>query len=347
MTLHWPTGAGKGARDLKARCSGLPLVRYCRPEATVTGQVCRTTLRAGTSSGAHGDERLSRLIAMLSMLIRENLIPGELARRPEANLIMNAEGQAAAWHEQGADDGPIAPVYHLNALACSRLVPLGGTVVDLGCGSGQFAAYLARCRPDLRIVGFDLSAPMIDVGNTALHAEGLGGRVELRQGDMTAFAREIPPETALINCLFAIHHLPGLREVERCLTEIRTAVEEIGCSFLIFDLVRPRHASTTRDYPRAFTPDAPEVFQLDSTHSLIAAYSHRELKHAVDHLFRDGTVKMTRSRVLPLYQAFWHVGALRGDGPPVPLSADRWDALNARARGQYRALRAILPEMTR
>jgi len=206
---------------------------------------------------------LKRSLGMLGMLIRENFVAGNLMRKPEDQLVMDAPGQAEAWHAQGAGDGPILPVYHLNALACSRLAPSGGIVVDLGCGSGRFAAYLARQRPDLCIVGLDLSGPMVEIGNRAMHEAGLADRVELRRGDMTAFARELPARTALINSLFAIHHLPELAQVEKCLGEIRDASERTGCGFWILDLVRPRHASTAIDYPRVFTPQAPDVFRAD------------------------------------------------------------------------------------
>jgi ubiquinone/menaquinone biosynthesis C-methylase UbiE len=286
---------------------------------------------------------------MLSMLARENLVAGDLQRRPEEHLVMDAPEQAEAWHAQGADEGPILPVYHLNALACSRLTPFGATVVDLGCGSGRFASYLARQRPDLRIVGLDLSAPMVDMGNAALREAGLKDRVELRQGDMTAFAAELPAETGLINCLFAVHHLPGLEHVEKCLAEMRDASERTGCGFWILDLARPRHASTAVDYPRVFTPDAPQVFRTDSTNSLVAAYSHAELAGAVKRAFPSAAVRSARSRILPLYQAFWRAGRkLRDSGtPPARRSTAAGAALPAGTRSQYLALRAILSDFPR
>lgn len=286
---------------------------------------------------------MNRLFGMLSMLFRENLISGNFARKPEENLVMDAHSQVTAWHNQGADEGPITSIYHLNALACSSLAPLGGTVVDLGCGSGRYAAYLARLRPDLRIVGFDLSAPMVQIGNASLHAEGLAERVELRQGDMTAFSQQLPPETVLINCLFAIHHLPGLHEVELCLTEIRNASEKMDCGFLIFDLVRPRHVRTATDYPRVFTPEAPEAFRLDSTNSLIAAYSHAELKAVVERVFGQVAVQPVLARILPLYQAFWRMGPRQGKGQVLAFVEENKTMMAPEVKRQYHALRMILP----
>lgn len=291
---------------------------------------------------------MKRGVALLTMLVRENLVAGEFARVPEERPAMDTEGQAEAWHAQGADDGPIVPVYHLNALACSRLAPAGTTVVDLGCGSGRYATYLARLRPDLTIVGLDLSAPMVDVGNQALRDMNLHDRVELRVGDMTAFARDVPAQTGLVNCLFALHHLPEIDDVRRCLAEIRDASARTGCGIWIFDLARPRHLRTATDYPRIFTPDAPEVFQLDSTRSLMAAWTHADLAGALEQTFGRADVHAIRARVLPLYQAFWRsvkrAETHRDVNRNMPLDEG---ALPIGARRQYRALRAILPGLTR
>jgi len=300
----------------------------------------------GNSNQAYGTFVMMRIFQLLAMLARENLTACNLDRKPEESLVMNGTENVAAWHSLGADDGPIVPVYHFQALACSFFATQNSTVVDLGCGSGRFAAYLARLRPDLRIVGFDLSAPMVETGNASLKAQGLAPRVELRQGDMTSFSHAIPDGTSLINCLFAIHHLPGLQQVEQCLTEIRIASERTSCGFLVFDLVRPRSLKTALDYPEVFSPDAAEAFKLDSTNSLIAAYSWTELSNAMHSIFAD-SVSSRLAHWLPLYQAFWRQGIPRGmkDNPPNSntLNASDQNDLPPAARRQYRALCRILP----
>jgi tRNA (cmo5U34)-methyltransferase len=286
---------------------------------------------------------MNGMFGMLSMLIREHLVAGDLQRKPEDLLVMDSQDQVSAWHAQGAADGPIVPVYHLNALACSKLAPVGGTVVDLGCGSGQFAAYLSRRRPDLKIVGFDLSAPMVAVGNAAIAGAGLADRVELRVGDMTAFSQLIPSETALVSCVFAVHHLPVLDDVGRCFAELKIARNRNGCSLWIFDLARPRHASTAYAYPQVLTPDAPEVFKLDSTNSLLAAYSHAELTQVAESVLGVRNFHATLARLFPLYQAFWVEGARRGSESLVSRPLD--GEIAASALRQYRALRLIMPAL--
>ena len=287
---------------------------------------------------------MKSMSAALSMLIRENFVRGSFDRRPEESLVMDGQEQVDAWHQQGKVSGPITPIYHLNARACSRLAPLGSSVIDLGCGSGQFAAYLARQRPDLKIVGIDLSAPMVEMGNQALHEAGLGQRVELRQGDMTNFSGLLPPEVGLINCLFAIHHLPTMQHVESCFREIRDVMQRSGCNLMMFDLARPRHEKTAWDYPAAFSPNAPEAFRADSVNSLIAAYSHLELAKVLQDVFGTDAPYSTRSRLLPLYQAFWSGDKHFDTNFDVKgMMTDVGDGeLSVSVQIQYRALRFIL-----
>lgn len=284
---------------------------------------------------------MRQLLGLIQMLVSEHLIAGDLARKPEELLVMDTQDQVTAWHKQGEDEGPIAPVYLFNALACSALVPEGGTVVDLGCGSGRFAAYLARYRTDLRIIGLDLSGPMVDVGNESLRNSGLSDRVELKVGDMTTFSAAIPPDTSLVSCVFALHHLPTLDHVNQCFEQFHRARSNTGCAAWIFDLARPRHARTAELYPEVFTPDAPEVFKLDSMNSLLAAYSHEEIKQAATQVFHSEPWHSRLARIFPLYQAFWLDHRMDHTG----VQADRYvpPSLSPELQQQYRGLKLILP----
>ncbi|MEO5755222.1 MAG: class I SAM-dependent methyltransferase [Mesorhizobium sp.] len=66
-------------------------------------------------------------------------------------------------------------------------VPAGGTVLELGCGTGRNIVLAARRHPDARFFGLDISAEMLETANAAIAREGLASRVTLAQGDATAF----------------------------------------------------------------------------------------------------------------------------------------------------------------
>jgi release factor glutamine methyltransferase len=63
-------------------------------------------------------------------------------------------------------------------------LPEGATVVDVGTGSGAVALALADERPDLHVIGTDVSADALTVARA--NAERLGLEVEWREGDLLA-----------------------------------------------------------------------------------------------------------------------------------------------------------------
>ncbi|AZO44039.1 class I SAM-dependent methyltransferase [Mesorhizobium sp. M7D.F.Ca.US.005.01.1.1] len=66
-------------------------------------------------------------------------------------------------------------------------VPAGGTVLELGCGTGRNVILAARRYPDARYFGLDISAEMLETAGAAIAREGLSGRVLLARGDATDF----------------------------------------------------------------------------------------------------------------------------------------------------------------
>lgn len=57
-------------------------------------------------------------------------------------------------------------------------------VADIGTGSGAIAVALAASEPALRVIATDISADALDVARENVRAHRVGGRVELRQGDL-------------------------------------------------------------------------------------------------------------------------------------------------------------------
>ena len=95
--------------------------------------------------------------------------------------------------------------------------PPGGRVLEIGCGTGNVLAAMARRRPDVELVGLDPDAGALE------RARGkLGAGVRLEQG----FADDLPLPDADVDRVLSslmLHHLPAdeqrgaLREVRRVL----------------------------------------------------------------------------------------------------------------------------------
>jgi S-adenosylmethionine-diacylgycerolhomoserine-N-methlytransferase len=74
-----------------------------------------------------------------------------------------------------------------DALIAGIAPPPGGTVLEVGCGTGRNLIAAARAFPNARYFGIDISAAMLETARAKIAAAGLSHRIELAQGDATAF----------------------------------------------------------------------------------------------------------------------------------------------------------------
>jgi SAM-dependent methyltransferase len=92
----------------------------------------------------------------------------------------------------------------------------GSTVLDLACASGIFARTFARIAKQGRVVGLDLSLPMVELATRKAADHGLENLTYLR-----GTAQELPFEAAtfdVVNCCGALHLFP----------DVSQALQEIG-----------------------------------------------------------------------------------------------------------------------
>ena len=242
-----------------------------------------------------------RFLQLFRLILREAGFPAELARTPEPGA-MTSSASVVGFDEAGTTS--LLPLYRFNALAISRLAAPGARILDLGCGSGRFLAYLATRRPDLKLVGLDLSEAMIDLGRRHLAEAGLEDRVSLVRGDMREFRRLLPAKPDIITSIFALHHLATQDDLVACLREINAVSSDDHALVWIFDHTRPHHLRTAEEVSKIFTPAASLAFRRNSYNSLCASWSFEELHAALRDTF---AVAMTgaQSRLLPLYQIHW------------------------------------------
>ncbi|PSM17758.1 class I SAM-dependent methyltransferase [Nitratireductor sp. StC3] len=69
-------------------------------------------------------------------------------------------------------------------------VPAGGSVLELGCGTGRNLVQVARRYPHARLFGLDISHAMLATAHKTLARRGLGGRARLARADATDFDAE-------------------------------------------------------------------------------------------------------------------------------------------------------------
>lgn len=65
--------------------------------------------------------------------------------------------------------------------------PAGGTVLEIGCGTGRNLILAAHRYPEARFYGFDISEAMLETARASVARAGLSDRIMLAQGDATDF----------------------------------------------------------------------------------------------------------------------------------------------------------------
>lgn len=65
--------------------------------------------------------------------------------------------------------------------------PEGGSVLEIGCGTGRNLIRIARLYPGRACYGLDVSAAMLTTARRALERAGMADRIRLAQADATGF----------------------------------------------------------------------------------------------------------------------------------------------------------------
>jgi len=107
-------------------------------------------------------------------------------------------------------------------------VPPGGTVLELGCGTGRNIILAARRYPGARFFGLDISAEMLETAAAAIAREGLSGRVALARGDATDFDAGAMFGVARFDRVFVSYSLSMIPGWEKTVSEALAALAPGG-----------------------------------------------------------------------------------------------------------------------
>jgi S-adenosylmethionine-diacylgycerolhomoserine-N-methlytransferase len=93
--------------------------------------------------------------------------------------------------------------------------PPGGTVLEVGCGTGRNLILVAQRYPDARLYGFDISRMMLETADAEIAKAGLSARIKTAIGDATAFDPEAMFGVAAFDRVFisyALSMIPPWRQ---------------------------------------------------------------------------------------------------------------------------------------
>ena len=151
---------------------------------------------------------------------------------------------------------------------------LAGSVLDLGCGSGDVLLRFARAFPRARFLGVDGSKPMVDLAQRAIDAEPeLHSRVRV----IEAFLPDspLPPESwQLIMSHSLLHQLHQPLGLWQTIARVGHA----GCAVFVADLRRPASSAEARRRVEQTSGHEPEILQRDFFNSLCAAFEPDEVR---------------------------------------------------------------------
>ena len=92
-----------------------------------------------------------------------------------------------AWQRHIYDATRKFFLFGRDRLIATLNVPDGGTVLEVGCGTGRNLIQVARRYPTAQLYGFDISEAMLGTARKSIERAGLTHRITLKQADATNF----------------------------------------------------------------------------------------------------------------------------------------------------------------
>jgi tRNA (cmo5U34)-methyltransferase len=129
-------------------------------------------------------------------------------------------------------------IMELLAAVAAHTTPHARTILDIGCGAGNYTLKLLEALPDLHCVLLDLSQPMLDRAMERVRAATRGTLQTMQTDVRTAALGENQFDIVISGT--ALHHLRADHEWEAVFTNVFRSLAP-GGSFWISDLVTHDH----------------------------------------------------------------------------------------------------------
>lgn len=111
--------------------------------------------------------------------------------------------------------------------------PEGGTVLEIGCGTGRNLIAAARAYPSASLSGLDVSALMLERAAAGVGRAGLDGRIRLGQGDAARFSSHALFDRRDFDRVFLSYSLSMIPDWEAAINAALAAVAPGGRLHLV------------------------------------------------------------------------------------------------------------------
>jgi len=199
-----------------------------------------------------------------------------MQRIPETEL-MEDEAQALAYARADFNE-PHSMFIHLVQQTFGDY--LGGTALDLGCGTADITVRFSRAYPQCQLDGIDGSKNMLRYGHEFITKHGLSGQINLVQGYISDMLLNNHHYNVVISNSL-LHHLND----PMVLWETIKEYAKPAAAIFVMDLLRPESEEQAKDLVAENASNEPEILKRDFYNSLLAAYRTDEVK---DQLGRAG-----------------------------------------------------------
>ena len=152
-----------------------------------------------------------------------------------------------------------------------------GSLLDVGTGTALIPIELCKRNPEVRVMGIDLAASMLDLAIQNIDIAGLRNQIQLAQID----AKDSGFEDAMFDAVISnsiIHHIPD--PVTTVSEAIRTTRE--GGVIFFRDLMRPNSAAEVDSLVESHAADESEYSRRLFGESLHASLTLEEIRGLVE-----------------------------------------------------------------
>lgn len=165
--------------------------------------------------------------------------------------------------EEGIEGSPLDPEvlagadeFHSGGRPATELVAdaleigVGGAILDVGCGIGGAARFLAR-QTGATVTGIDLTPQFVEAARTLTEAVGLGGSVGFDVGSAT----DLPYDDATFDGVTMLHVGMNIADKGALLAELARVARPTG-TIVVYDIMRVGEGEITYPVPWASDPAA-------------------------------------------------------------------------------------------